>query len=100
MSAPEPDVVRNDTKNRYEIEVDGVAAELVYHRAGDRLDLLHTEVPGEFEGRGFGSRLVKAALDEAMQDDLTVIPYCSFVRSWLERHPDEAAKLRIEPPAA
>jgi uncharacterized protein len=96
----EPDVVRNEAKKRYEIDVDGVVAELVFHREASRLDLLHTEVPDEFEGRGFGSRLVKAALDDAEREDLTIVPYCSFVQSWLERHPDEAAKLTIEPPAA
>ena len=96
----EPEVVRNDAAKRYEIDVDGVVAELQFHLADGRLDLLHTEVPDVFEGRGFGSRLVKAALDHAQRDDLTVVPYCSFVRSWLERHPDDAAKVTIEAPAA
>jgi predicted GNAT family acetyltransferase len=93
--SPEPTVTRNDAENRYEIDIDGTVAELVFRRDGDRLELLHTEVPDAFEGRGFGSRLVKAALDDATRDHLTVVPSCPFVQSWLERHPDEAAKVDL-----
>ena len=43
----------------------------------------------ELEGKGVGSRLVKEVLAHAREAGLRVIPSCKFVRSYLERHPDQ-----------
>lgn len=40
--------------------------------------------------------LVKAAVDRAVRDGLTIVPRCPFARRWLERHPDEAAGALID----
>lgn len=50
----------------------------------------HTEVPSSLEGRGVGSRLVKAALDHVRAAGAGVIPSCPFVAAYLRRHPEEA----------
>ena len=91
-------VVRNDEAARYEITVDGVLAELVFHRNGDRLVLVHTEVPDALEGMGIGSQLVRAAVDDARDGNFILVPVCPFARAWLERHPAVAATIRIEWP--
>lgn len=90
------DVIDNQGQSRFEATVDGHLAELVYRRNGNRLVLIHTEVPAELEGRGLGGRLVTAAIAEAAADGLTVVPLCPFARSWLERHPDAAAKAAVD----
>jgi predicted GNAT family acetyltransferase len=90
-----PDVTDNAEASRFELTVDDHLAELVYRRDGDRLVLVHTGVPDELEGQGIGGRLVRAAVDTAAADGLTVVPQCSFARSWLERHPDEAARVTV-----
>lgn len=48
----------------------------------------HTIVPDEFGGRGVAGALVKDALDDVRERDLTVVPRCSYVRSWIQRHPE------------
>ena len=95
----EPNVVRDDAESRYQIDVDGTLAVLAFQWEGDVLDLRHTEVPDALEGQGLGGHLVKAALADAARDDLTVVPSCTFVRGWLERHPEVAATVKIEAPA-
>jgi uncharacterized protein len=85
---------------RFEVTVDGHTGILVYALDGDRLVLVHTEVPDELSGRGLGGVLVRAALDRAQREGLTIEPRCPFARSWLERHPDEARRVAIEWPAA
>ena len=92
------DVLRNNAKQRYELVVDGELAELRYQLRGDRLVLVHTEVPDALEGQGIGSRLVRVAVDDARESNLIVVPICRFARAWLERHPDVAATVRIEWP--
>ncbi len=89
-------VIDNTDASRFELRVDGWLAELVYRIRGDRLVLVHTEVPVELEGRGIGGRLVTAAVDRAAREGLTLVPLCPFARSWLERHPEVASKAVID----
>src|SRR5688572_27388909 len=93
-----PPVVDNAAARRFEVTVDGHVAVLEYRRRDDRLVLVHTEVPDELEGQGIGSALVRAALDDAIRGDLTLVPQCSFAREWLERHPDDVAKATVDWP--
>jgi uncharacterized membrane protein YoaK (UPF0700 family)/predicted GNAT family acetyltransferase len=91
-----PQVTDNQAESRFELRADGSLAELDYRRNGKRLVLIHTEVPVELEGRGFGGRLVAAAVDRAKQEGMTVVPLCPFARGWLERHGAEAAEVPVD----
>jgi predicted GNAT family acetyltransferase len=90
------EVVDNQAASRFEFQADGQVAELVYRRNGNRLVLLHTEVPAALEGRGIGGRLVVAAASRAAREGMTLVPLCPFARGWLERHPDAAASVSID----
>ena len=84
-------VVDNPDRERFEILVDGEPAGFVqYLRRGGRLIFFHTEIDPAFEGRGLGSQLAQGALDAARQADEPVVPLCSFVHGWIDRHPDYA----------
>ena len=99
MSEPVSDsaeVTDNPDGSRFELRADGRLAELVYHVRGDRLVLVHTEVPVEMEGHGVGGRLVTAAVDRAVREGMTLVPLCPFARGWLQRHPDAASKAVID----
>jgi len=93
MSDP---VIDNTEASRLELAAGDLRAELVYRRRPGRLVLIHTEVPDAAAGRGLGGQLVSAALDLAVDQDLTVVPLCPFARAWLQRHPDAAARVRID----
>jgi uncharacterized protein len=96
MDSESRGVTDNREQSRFELSVDGHLAELDYRRHGDRLVLIHTEVPDELGGRGLGGKLVTAALSEAAAEGLTVVPLCPFARSWLERHPEAAAEAVVD----
>ena len=87
----EPTVRDNPEADRYEIRdgerVLGLAA---YQRRGDTVVFTHTEVDPDAEGSGVGSTLVRGALDDVRAHGLRVVPRCSFVRGYIERHPDYA----------
>ena len=89
-------VTDNQPESRFELRVDGLLAELPYRRNGNRLVLIHTEVPEELEGRGLGGALVTAAVNRAAREGLTVVPLCPFARGWLQRHPDVAGRADID----
>ncbi len=97
MTIPADASVVDDTAaNRFVIREHGAEAELIYLVQGDRMLLIHTEVPEEWGGRGVGGRLVRAALERAEANALTVVPWCPFARRWLHDHPDEAAAVTID----
>jgi predicted GNAT family acetyltransferase len=89
-------ITDNTDVSRFELHADGWLAELIYRVRGDRLVLVHTEVPAELEGRGIGTSLVTAAVDRAAREGLTLVPLCPFARDWLERHPEAASKAVID----
>jgi uncharacterized protein len=89
-------VTDNQAASRFELRADGSLAELLYRRVGNRLVLIHTEVPVELEGRGIGGALVAAAVDRAAREGMTLVPLCPFARGWLQRHPDTAKTATID----
>ena len=89
-------VTDNADASRLEIHVDGELAELPYRTRSGRLVLLHTEVPASLGGRGLGGQLVLGAIGKAAHEGLTVVPLCPFAHSWLQRHPDDAARVKID----
>jgi uncharacterized protein len=89
-------VTDNADEHRLEIHDGGELAELRYRTRAGRLILVHTEVPDALGGRGLGGELVRAAIDKAAHDGMTLVPLCPFARGWLERHPAEAATVPVD----
>ncbi|HEY7813676.1 MAG TPA: GNAT family N-acetyltransferase [Nakamurella sp.] len=83
-------VTDNPGQHRFEIHVGGVLAGFTEYRPpkGDRYAFVHTEIGDEFGGRGLASRLIKAALDEMRARSAAVLPYCPFVKRYIQRHAD------------
>ncbi|MCD4533848.1 N-acetyltransferase [Nocardioides sp. cx-169] len=82
-------VTDNAEHHRFEITYDGALAGFAEYELTDGgIDLTHTVVRDEFEGKGIGGNLVKHALDEARDRGLRVTPTCAFVKSYIERHPE------------
>ena len=82
------DVRHDERKRRFEVKEEGEVAILTYRLAERAIVFTHTIVPDALEGRGIGSRLVRAGLDFARTQGLKVVPQCSFVRGYIERHPE------------
>ena len=82
------DIANHPERNQYEMTSGGKLAALIsYQRAGDRIDMQHTKVMPEHEGTGLGSQLASFALDDVRQQGHKVVATCSFVQSFIERHP-------------
>jgi uncharacterized protein len=83
------EVVHVPEQKRYELRLGGrVIGHLAYHRRDCRIAYTHTEIARACEGRGFGRKLVQAALDDARRDGLVVAPLCPFVRWFIEQNPE------------
>jgi predicted GNAT family acetyltransferase len=50
----------------------------------------HTIVPPEIGGRGIAAMLVERLVEDARQQDFTIVPQCSYVARKFEDNPDWA----------
>jgi predicted GNAT family acetyltransferase len=83
------EILDNADEGRYEAWLDGEPAGLIAYLPQDGwLVLDHTEVFEAFEGKGVGSRLAKAALDDLQARGVLVNPQCPFVSGYIQRHPE------------
>ena len=87
MNATQITVADNAGEARYEIRLDGAPGGFVTYRLrAGLIELVHTEIDEEFEGRGLGGQLVSFALDDARERGLSVLPFCPFVNDYIQRH--------------
>ena len=82
------DIVHDEPAKRFETSVDGHTGYISYQERDDKLFYDHTIVPQELGGRGVGSALVKYALNYARDNNKKVVPQCSFVASYIDKHPE------------
>lgn len=91
-SSPESvQVVHEPEAQRYAAYLDGALAgfaEYVLEEDPARIVFTHTEVDDAFGGRGVGSSIARAALDDVRATGgRKVVPQCPFIQGWIEKHP-------------
>ena len=65
----ENDIRDNPSMSRFEMPLGDGALAVAYYKVEDgRVVLLHTEVPQELSGLGYGSRLARGVFDGALLD--------------------------------
>jgi predicted GNAT family acetyltransferase len=93
MKRIHPEIVHNAAHQRFEAIVDGMLCRSDYRMSGGAMMLVHTEVPPGLQGRGIAAALVRATLEYAREHGHKVVPACSYVRTYMRRHPDTAGLL-------
>jgi len=87
------DITHNQENMRFEVMVDGEKAFLEYRMKGNDIAFMHTEVPETLSGKGIASALAVYAFKYAKENNLPVIVYCPFVKTFLKRHPEYNVQL-------
>ena len=83
-------VVKNYELNRFEIYSDGELAGFADFKIENQvISYTHTEIDPTFGGQGLGSQLIKEVLDEALEQNLEVAPYCSFVSAYIKKNSEK-----------
>lgn len=86
MNAPPP-IVHDTLRQRFEQAVEGHVCTAEYQLSDGVMRMTHTGVHPSLQGRGIAARLVEAALAHARSHGLKVRPDCTYVHSYMERHP-------------
>ena len=81
-------VTNDEAHSRYELHVEGGVASAAYERHGDIVAFTHTVVPERLRGKGLAGKLIEGALADVRRQGLKILPKCSFVVSYVERHPE------------
>lgn len=81
-------VIHNAEASRFEVQLDGDIAVADYRVDVETVTFYRTVVPPAFGGRGIASKLVRGALDWSREQGYVVVPECSFVAGYIDKHPE------------
>lgn len=85
------EVTHNESKQRYEIHVDGELAGFADYKQDSEektRDFNHTVVDPAFRGQGLSKPLIQEALDDTRNVGYLIIPSCSAVEGFIEKNPE------------
>ena len=82
------DVTHNESRQRFETTVDEHLCTCDYQLRGNVLWIHHTGVPSPVGGRGIAAELVRVTLAWAEAQGYRVEPSCSYVATYMRRHPE------------
>lgn len=81
----------NTQAQRFELVKDGIVVGIAeYKISANTVTMTHTEVPDEYEGKGYGSELARLALDSLRDKQMKVIPSCQFIARFIQKHQEYA----------
>lgn len=81
-------VIDNLAQSRFELALPAGTAIIAYRIEGERIVLIHTEVPQALAGQGVGSRLAKGAFELIRTSGRKAVLRCEFIRGWIVKHPE------------
>lgn len=87
MPTPDEIVVQhNPAASRFETKVGTQLAVADYILEDGRMVFTHTYVPTALRGHGIAEKLVRAGLEFAKAENRRVVPQCSYVEVFIQRH--------------
>ena len=96
---PQVTVADNPEKSRFEVSIDGTLAGFAdYEIDSGAVIFVHTRVFDEYEGRGLAGRLAKESLAMVRDAGGTIVPRCSYIRSYVQKHTPEYDDLLRDAP--
>ncbi|WP_261513071.1 GNAT family N-acetyltransferase [Chryseobacterium paludis] len=81
-------LVKNDSKKRFEIEVNGHFAFIDYREMGSQIILVHTEAEPELAGTGAAAAVVEKTLCYIEENTKKLLPLCPYVFAYIKKHPE------------
>lgn len=85
-------VQHEETKKKgvFFVEENGkrLAEMLYFHSSLSEITIYHTEVDPEFAGKGVGRDLVAAGVAFARENNLKIVPTCSYTKKVIDKTPE------------
>jgi len=81
-------LIDNTELKQYEFHIKEHIPRIEYIKAQNSIYLTHTEVQKQLAGKGVGTALVKQVLQDIKDKNLTLVPLCPFVATYIKRNPE------------
>ncbi|RFZ94591.1 N-acetyltransferase [Mucilaginibacter conchicola] len=88
MKFEDVELVNNEAIHNFELTIDGHRSFIDYQVRGEKVYLIHTEVPEALQGRGVAEALVEKALTYIEGKRQKIVPLCAYVQIFLKKHPE------------
>ncbi len=88
----EEKVIHEKENERFVIYVEGNEVYVEYTMRNNEINLHHTYTDPALRGKGLAAQVVRAALEFAKENNLKVIPTCSYVQAFIAKN-DEYKEL-------
>ena len=83
---------KENENERFVLYSEGNEVYVEYSMIGNDLNLYHTYTHPALRGKGLAAHVVRAALEFAKENNLKVVPTCSYVQSFIAKN-EEYKKL-------
>ena len=91
----ETEVIHEKDNERFIIYYEGKESFIEYRLSENEIDLYHTYTDPDLRGKGLAALVVRAAFKFAKENNLKVVPTCSYVQAFIKRN-DEYSELIAE----
>lgn len=82
----EEKVTHEKDNERFVVYIEGNEVYVEYTMAGNEINLYHTFTDPVLRGKGLAAQVVRAALEFAKENNLKVIPTCSYVQAFMAKN--------------
>jgi hypothetical protein len=82
----EQKVIHEKENKRFVIYLEGNEVYIEYTTADKEINLYHTYTHPALRGKGLAALVVKAAFEFAKENNLKVIPTCSYVQAFIAKN--------------
>lgn len=84
----------NEGQSRFELEVEGGVAVADCITRPKEWVVTHVGVPVALRGGGIASKLAAGIVDHARRENGKIVPVCSFMVAYFQRHPEACDVLK------
>jgi len=81
-------LVKNESKKRFEIKVNGHFAFINYGETENQIALVHTEAEPALAGTGAAAAVVEKTLQYIKESGKKLLPFCPYVFAFIKKHPE------------
>ncbi len=74
------------SEGRISVKTEHGEAELLYRKDSDILVVYHVFTPPDDRGQGIAEKLADTVVDLAKKEGLRIIPECSYMQAFLNKH--------------
>jgi len=83
------DVIFDNDKCTFKVHLEGDAYAMVHYQLENKvMYITSTRIPDALQGKGYGKVMMESVLPLIEQQGFKIVPVCSYVKYYLDRHPD------------